>query len=298
MTETIKNRESLNLTPAESLMILDPKRSKGKEMLKLTLIDLLLKKVLKADVNYETVDRAFKRSKRSVKKINISEGENYSKANLKPHERMFAWDKLPSRNLELSKFAKEVYRNINKNFSFYKKHFVRYSLIVDGYFQKEIREFLFLFPYTKYALSEKGFSAQTKIKNLLEEGEKELEGWVKYEPARAKAYLSVCGTNILLLEHYHYDLQVIKEWIKELSNIESQENYSNYYPYSWHGWHELTSTNTLDDTINFDVSYFDSLDDFDSFDDFDTGFDGAGFDGGGFDGGGFDSGGFDGGGGE
>ena len=271
MTETIKDRKSLNLTPAESLMILDPKRSRGKEMMKFTLIDLLLKKVLEIEVNYETVRRIFI-FKRSVKKTYISKGENYSKVKLKPHEHIFIRDELFSHALELNKFAKELYRSISKKFSLYKKSFVRNSLIADGYFQKETRRLLFLFPYTKYVLSEKGFSAQAKIKSLLEEGEKELERWVKYEPAHAKAYLSVCGANILLLEHYNYDLKIIKEWIKELSKIESQENSSNYYPYSWYG---LTSTDTLDAAIDFDI-----LDDFDSLDDFDAGFDSAGFDGG------------------
>ena len=115
MTEIAKDRESLNLTPAESLMILDPRRSKGKEMLKFTLIDLLLKKVLKAEISHEAVDRAFRRSKELVKKIHISEGENYLKVKLKPHERIFTRDKVPSRTLELSEFAKEVYRNITRH---------------------------------------------------------------------------------------------------------------------------------------------------------------------------------------
>ena len=213
MTETIKGRESLNLTPAESLMMLDPKRSRGKEMLKFTLIDLLLKKVLKIEIDYETVRHLFI-FKRSVKKTYISKGENYSKVKLKPHEHIFTRDELLSHTLELNEFARELYKSISKKFSSYKKVFVRNSLLADGYFEKENRKLLFLFPYTKYVLSEKGFGAQTKIKNLLEEGEKELERWVKHEPARAKAYLSVCGANILLLEHYNYDLKIIKEWIK------------------------------------------------------------------------------------
>lgn len=235
MTETIKDRELLNLTPAESLMIIDPKRSKGKEMMKLTFIDLLLKRVLKADVIYEDV--IYKgviystTTDTKLKWIYIIEGENYSKAKLKPHEHIFTRAELFSPKLLLRWFAKELYRSIAKfsiveRFFLYKKNFVRNSLIADGYFHTEAKKFLFLFPYTKYVLSEKGLSAQTKITNLLEEGAKEFERWVKHEPARAKAYLSVCGSNILLLEHYNYDLKIIQEWIKALSKIESQENSS------------------------------------------------------------------------
>jgi ABC-type phosphonate transport system ATPase subunit len=46
MEEKMKTTESLNLTPAESLMILGGEGSGGMEMMKVTLLDLLSKKVL------------------------------------------------------------------------------------------------------------------------------------------------------------------------------------------------------------------------------------------------------------
>ncbi len=247
----MKTMESLNLTPAESLMIRDPEGCNVKEMMKFTLIDLLLKKVFKAEVRQESTGYILEST---VNNTHISEGEYFSKIKLKPHEDVFTRIKLFSQgSLKLSIFAKELYRSVHFSFSKYKKNFVREPLFADGYFQKETKKFLFIFPYSKYILSEKGRITQTKIKKLLEEGEN-LEKWVKNEPAHAKAYLSICGANILLLKKY--DLKVIKEWTTALSKIESQENFSDYYEYSW----DALSLNVLADIIEIDN--FDS--DFDS----------------------------------
>ena len=60
--------ESLNLTPAESLIIISPKAS-GDKMIKFTLMDLLLKKSLKLDMGEK-----FNFLKGSYSSITISEG--------------------------------------------------------------------------------------------------------------------------------------------------------------------------------------------------------------------------------
>jgi hypothetical protein len=45
--------EFMNLTPAESLMILDPDKTQAKKMIKLTFADLLLTGVIRARVQEE-----------------------------------------------------------------------------------------------------------------------------------------------------------------------------------------------------------------------------------------------------
>ncbi len=113
------------------------------------------------------------------------------------------------------------------------------------------------------------------MRYLITEGEQYLEEWIGKDLARAKAYLSACGANILLLEKY--DLQTIKTWMKEISRLESQGSNgldSDSYTYSWY---DYESVSYLGNPSDFDITDIDvdSLNDFDSFDDFDAGFDSA-----------------------
>ena len=86
---------SLNLTPAESLMILDHKTHKRipKDLFKATLIDLIFKNVFK--LNVREVEKKGIFGKKMVKKTYLEEGKNFNMP-LKPHEEIFR-ENLPSK---------------------------------------------------------------------------------------------------------------------------------------------------------------------------------------------------------
>lgn len=126
-------KESLNLTPAESLLILDPRKGSGKEMMKFTLIDLLLKRALEAEVRDEKKGRIIKRV---VKKTYIKKGEAIYELHLKAHEEAFCSPLKMQERLELTEIVKEVYKSVN-GFNGYAINFVREPLHEQDYFEKE-----------------------------------------------------------------------------------------------------------------------------------------------------------------
>jgi hypothetical protein len=76
------------LTPAENLIIRDQRQSSYKQMLELTFMDLLLKKVLKMEyVNDETTTSTDQLTKTKV--AYVSKGENYHTYSPVPHEKLF-----------------------------------------------------------------------------------------------------------------------------------------------------------------------------------------------------------------
>lgn len=261
-----RQKESLGLTPAESLMILDPEKDRGKEMMKFTLIDLLLRKALEVEVRQEKKGKVLKRD---VKQTYIKRGEAYCKLALKPHEEAFCRPLESRESLDLKDLAKEVHETV-KGFKGYRDNLVREPLAEQGYFGKEKRKRL-LIPYSKYTLTQKGQEVQQKMTHLIKEGEDNLEEWMSKDMAKAKAYLFACGANIFLLSNC--DLETIRTWMKQLAGLESGSLDYAPYPFSWYGYESIH----LEDGVeNFHISAmdFDTLSGFDSLDDFDSGFDG------------------------
>jgi hypothetical protein len=269
-------RESLNLTPAESLMILDPKKSSGKEMMRLTLMDLLLKKVLRADVQQLKKGKIIKKD---VKETHVRKGEAFDKVKLKSHEGAFCNPLNMTDSMELTEMAKTIHEHV-KGFNGYKNNYIREPLSERGFFSKEKKKRL-LIPYTKYELSKKGLEARDRMQSLISEGEDHFEEWMGKDMARARAYLSVCGANIFLLANL--DFETMKKWMQELSKLEYQAAAYDHYPVFWYDYDRIPA---MGETPDFDFSSMDfgSLNDFDSFDDIDAGFDMVdGGDGGGMD---------------
>lgn len=253
--------KSLNLTPAESLIIISP-RTQRREMIKITLIDLLLKRVLKINV----VEHESKFLKRHYKSIIISEGELFE-SNLKPHEEILRDLILEYSQLELNEFARILNKKINSND--FRDKYVRDILVDKGYFKKKRKMLLSLIPHATYALTDKGVEVKSKIIALLDEA-KYLEKWIKEDLGRAKAYLSVTGTHILLSNVY--DIEDIKKFSKILSQIKPESKASDYYSYYLYAF-PLEYLDDYDNIENFDLFDISVLDNFDSLNDFYIDFD-------------------------
>ncbi len=293
-----ENVVSLDLTPAESLMIMDPKYYQSgaalKDLLKMTFIDLIFKGVFKLEV--EEVEKKGFFGTKIVQETNLYEGKNFNLP-LKPHEEIFRKN-LPSK--VNSKRFRELQKRVAKHSKNYAKKKLLEPLAEAGYFNVE-KKFL----GKKYSLSEKGIETQEMIYKLKNEG-LNLQDWVDNDPERARAYLMMGGSNIFLTDDYYF------EWFKNNSKkigalfagaavIGTAYAFNKYRWYSAFNRHHSHGSIDFDDFDSFDsfddggfdiFSDFDAFDAFDSidFDSFDSGFDDGGYDGG-FDGGDFGGGG-------
>ena len=234
--------ESLNLTPAESLMIISPD-SNGIEMIKITLVDLLLKKALK--LNNEHHNSRF--LKKNYKSVIILRNKSFDPT-FKPHEKVLV-EILDNEGLELKEFVKTLFKQIKS--SDYKNKYVRMPLIDKGYFQKQRKMLLALVPYNTYGLTENGLEVKSKIMELINEAEC-LEKWIKEDLGHAKAYLSVMGSHILISNAY--DVKDIQKFNKMLSYIKPEAKTSDYYDYYLY----TVPADFLDD--NGDLQSFDFMD--------------------------------------
>lgn len=252
--------ESLNLTPAESLMIISP-NSSGNEMIKLTLMDLLLKKAL--NMNMENRESRF--LKKYYKTAVISRNES-SRLIFKPHEEILM-EIIANNEIDLKELAKALFKRIKS--SDYKNIYVRGSLIDKGYFRRQRKMILALIPYDAYILTEEGLELKSMIMKLLNEAEF-LKKWMKEDLGHAKAYLSVLGSHILLTKIC--DIEDIKKFNRMLSFIKPDAKTGDYYSYYLYS----VPTDYIDDQGNlqsFDFLDISLLDNFNSFDDFFSEFD-------------------------
>lgn len=246
--------ESLRLTPAESLIIISP-RAQGKDIIKITLVDLLLKRVLNINVE-ENESKYLKRHK----KIILSEGKLTAHA-LKPHEEILRKLILEYSELELKEFARILLGKID--FKGYKNKYVMDILVDEGYFKKRRKMLLSLIPHATYELTDNGFEVKSKIIALLDEA-KNLDKWMKEDLGKARAYLSIIGSHILLTD---YDIGDIKKFNRILSGIKPESNVNDYYSYYLY----TLPRGYLDDhgnIENFDLFDISVLDNFESFDEF------------------------------
>ncbi|HML04918.1 MAG TPA: hypothetical protein VK426_03990 [Methanobacterium sp.] len=245
--------ESLDLTPAESLIIISPD-STGIEMIKITLIDLLLKKALKLNIG-QNKSQFLKKNCKSVTIIKNKSNELI----FKPHEKILM-DFLGNGGLELKEFAKTLLLQINP--SEYKNS-VRMPLIDKNYFKRQRKMLLSLVPYNTYILTEEGIKVRYMIMKLLDES-LYLEKWIKEDLGRAKAYLSVMGSHMLLT---NVEVKNIQKFNKMLSYIKPETKTSDYYKYYLYKVPDGFLDNR-GDIRNFDFIDISFFDNFESLDDF------------------------------
>ena len=286
--------KSLELTPAESYLILyldsanlSTDNAQGKELLKLTMKDLLARKVIQIDSREEKRFLSTKTVQR------IGKGENFN-TDLKPHEEIFTAPLSKHPELELKKYFKKTLKRFKSrltgpSFSKYKNDFVIPILIEKGYIVL-VKKKGIVSP-AKYELTEEGVQVNNKINDIFKDSDN-LFQWADSNPEKAKAFLSAVGTHIFILP---YDGEQLLSLKNRLANVKTKT--SKFYPYLlypvsfWIGM-KMSGRNTLkkkedlfdyDDSIDlFNMDVLDALDDwdidffgdvFDSFDDIFDSFD-------------------------
>ncbi len=247
------------LTPAESMVILDADGADPREMLKLTFVDMFLKKVIETE---RISKKAGLFLKKTITLPCLKEGSNLPNVTLKPHEEILIQKEQLSKRLTVKEYLTYIYKKTLKGRMRSFKQIVLDELHDQGYLTKQKKKFLFVIPITQYELSDKGKQQKEEIEKILEDGEKNLSNWLKTDPSKAKSYLLFCGAHVLLLSGY--DLQAFKELNKAIASITPQEGfYDSYFYYD-----------DFDDDFDFE-SDFDAFDDLDDLDDFDSDFDGG-----------------------
>ena len=267
----------LELTPAESYLLLDIESKDGKTLMKYSLINLLYKNVLSSEVREETEGTVFKKV---VKKTYLSRGDRFEDTELKAHEKIFCSVMEDDNEIELTEFIKKIFDQYN-----YDDY---YELMMKMQSQSgllniiEERVFFNIFSKKRKELTERGEDANSKIKDILSTGKKNLPDWVLNEPARAKAYMAACGANLILLDGH--DMGMLQSYESKLKDIEKQKHDDSGFIFWGDGGNRISDDMNLQDAGSMDSisNDFNSVSAFDSFDGLDAGFDGAsGGDGGG-----------------
>jgi hypothetical protein len=228
----------LDLTPAESLMILDEGRSSSWKLVAVTFADLAMKGIIELRF-IRNSNKGLLSLFRSPFQIYVCPGKYYSlQDRLKPHERALA----RCICADYEQFSRRSEINMGRAaFNFKRKETglavsVHDYLLDLGYFRKEGKKLFSLEIYYNYPLAEKGLEAQARIKELLKEGALNMDRWIHEEPARARAYLNLCGGNVLLIEN-HCKVKNIFNWSKGIFDKTTDSMCdASYYGYCWYDY--------------------------------------------------------------
>jgi len=261
----------LELTPAESYLLLNIENKDGKTLMKYSLINLLYKNVLSSEVREETEGTVFKKV---VKKTYLSKGSQFGKLSLKAHEKLLCSVMADEEDeIELVEFIKKVFEQYDYN-GFY-------ELMIDAQAQSgllnvtEERKFFNIFTKKKRELTGNGIEANQKIGEILSAGKKNLHDWVLNDPPRAKAYMAACGANLILLDGH--DMGMLQSYESKLKDIEKQKHEDSGFILWGDGGSPSKDELHLEDAASLDSisTDFNSVSAFDSFDGLDSGFDSA-----------------------
>jgi tetratricopeptide (TPR) repeat protein len=191
----------LGLTPGEAIYLMDPENSSGREMMRYTLLDMVMRGVLEQDADHA-----------------VGKGELYGEVILQPHEVIFAkyfasYDDL----IDLRRLARAVTRELSSRLDNYKSEYVRRTLEWKGFMQKETYRIGRVLPARRYVLTKKGVRASHRLRRLMKEAGRQIDRSVKNNPQQARAYFSEGGPAILLMESFPPGY--FQEWIDTLEYI-------------------------------------------------------------------------------
>lgn len=239
------------LTPAETYLIKEGNRSTLKNLLKYTLVDLILKKVLKSEIRIPDTSE-------ETPSHYISAGINYFNYQPKQHEYVFLSPYSKSSDLDIlfEHLIKMGYQNASNE-----RHFIFNLMMQSSKIVECIKNSFFKRLFVTVDLTEQGKQTRAEINTALDILEKGYTDMVNQNPDAAKEVLKKIGGNIFLLTSFEFEL--LAKIDQELSD-------------------QINQTRTYDSSS--DDGFLGSILFFGAFSDtFDTSYDS--FDSGGFDGG-------------
>jgi hypothetical protein len=203
------------LTPAETLLLSDGYFTNYPNLLKYTLMDLLIKRVLKID------KRQFQaRANDKIREvIYITQGEKFLGYESLPHEFVF----LKIYNTEpvsilFRHLVKVGYENAHSEYA-YKKMIAAYKPL-DECFEQNFFQRIFL---KEFSLTDKGEELQIKIKAEIDSLNNTLPGLIANDKDQAAKIIHAIGGNIFLLKNIDFKLvhDLDKDFMDEMNKRKS-----------------------------------------------------------------------------
>ena len=202
------------LTPAETMLIIDSDTASLKNLMKHTLMDLVLKKIITIK---DELKKAHPRDRNVRKYTYILAGQNLSAYKPKKHELSFLGPFLKRSNYKIlfPSYIKLVYQSVNRD-SLYKK-LIRSNPTSLPYFKTNV--FYNILGWSK--LSPKGYKTKADMLSFLKPIDQNLDHIFNHQPEKALEILLQIGGNIFLLKNFKFGLlnKIDQELIKHQKTI-------------------------------------------------------------------------------
>lgn len=252
------------LKPAATKLIIDADSVEIIELIKLTLFDLILKKVL---IFKKEFRRLNPNDKYEREYLIIETGKNFKKYKPDAFELYFI-DKIDENSyFHLKSYIKEIVNEIDSNFSF-KKKIIKGSKITSLFKDEAL---LNIFKILK--ISKKGQKIKTNIHTFLKEVDKNIGYLINHEPDNALDIVLFLKGNIFLLENIEFELwEKIKtvyktkmetdddfydEWFLLDMSFDNDFSISNLFSEDSEFFDDLTDSFNYGDDADWDSSDFD-----------------------------------------
>ncbi|MCH2196072.1 hypothetical protein [Kordia sp.] len=254
------------LTPAETELILENRTASFKDLMKLTFMDLLLKKVIKI---VEVEKQSHPRNDSRVYTY-IEKGKNFANCKPNPHESIYTtpFEEEDDIQILFHHFVKIGYEATGKSIGYKKK--VKKTGNLDAFLKSSF--FLNLFGMIR--LNKQGEKTKKEISNYLKEVDSKINHLLENDKEKALEILLTIGGNIFLLKNLNFEL--LKNIDKQLLAQKRSESNSESDDYGYWNLHmDFYEHNDLfSDDFDNGTSFQSYLDD--TLDSFDTQFDASG----------------------
>lgn len=204
--ETLKT-----LTPAETLTLRDTSSTAFRNLLKFTLIDLILKKVLV--IKSEVADPE-QQEESPIAYKNLEAGPAFDSYRPKEHEWIYLSPYKKDADISIQfkhlvKMGWESARNRN--------HYIFKQILTSNEVNRTVKEGWFYRIFGSVRLTDEGVAMQRRINTELSQLEDKLPSLIQNNPEGAKEIISQIHGNILLLNSFDYSL------LKQLDEVFDQE---------------------------------------------------------------------------
>jgi hypothetical protein len=84
------------------------------------------------------------------------------------------------------------------------------ALMDRGYFTRESRKILGIFPSSRYVLTPSGEAARADLQQRMDAGHADFHGWVRNDPSHAMLYMGMAGSSMLLMPMLFNDVEDLR----------------------------------------------------------------------------------------
>jgi len=224
-----------NFTPAETLLLLEGNAVKLKDLLRATLLDLLMRQVLQTT----ELERLFHEKEKPTTDIYVVRGPNFHQHKPLAHEAIFLSPFLENEQAKIffKSLVRAAYDNA-KNESHYGKLILK-SDTLQPYFAQGILKIF----NGKFSLTQDGETMQQEIRSEIKTLEKELLHLMESDQARALEILTMIKGNTFLIKGV--DLKTMKEIESHLVSASNSRTVTSSFPDTL-TWLALTHTSSFD----------------------------------------------------